>query len=111
MKPDHDSDEYAPTGPAYDIVWIALLSLATLTLVASRAVAGDAGLVVALTIAVAKAGLVIAFFMHLAGGRPLHRIVFAVAIAFVMLLVLGLLADVGTRSVAGPYVDEADRSE
>ena len=111
MQPDHEHHEYAPAAPAYVIVWIGLLALATLTLFASRAVSGDWGLVVALTIAAAKAGLVIAFFMHLAGGRPLHRIVFVVAIAFVMLLVLGILADVGTRSIAGPYVDEAGRAE
>jgi cytochrome c oxidase subunit 4 len=111
MKPDDEPASYEPTAAAYVVVWIALLALATLTLFASRAIAGDAGLVVALTIAVAKAGLVIAFFMHLAGGRPLHRIVFAVAIAMVVLLVLGILADVGTRATASAYVDEAGRSD
>jgi cytochrome c oxidase subunit 3 len=30
----------------------------------------------------------------------------AIAIGFVLLLVLGVLADVGTRSFAGPYVDD-----
>ena len=105
MKLEPTSDEYAPTAMVYAVVWVALVALATVTLFASRAVTGDLGLVVALSIATAKAVLVIAFFMHLAGGRPLHRIVFVVAICFVLLLVLGVLADVGTRSLAGPYVE------
>lgn len=77
-----------------------------LTLLASRAVTGGWGLVIAFVIAAAKAGLVVAFFMHLAGGRPIHRMVFAAAIAFTILLVLGILADVGTRSIASSYVDD-----
>src|SRR6185436_21131833 len=91
---------------AYAAVWLALVVLATVTLFASRAVTGGWGLAVAFAIAAAKAVLVVAFFMHLAGGRPIHRIAFATAMAFLVLLVLGLLADVGTRSLAGPYVDE-----
>jgi hypothetical protein len=44
--------------------------------------------------------------MHLSGGRPIYRIAFVVAVAFLVLLVLGILADVGTRSVASSYVDD-----
>lgn len=85
----------------YALVWLALVALATLTLFVSRA----GGLPVALAIAGAKAALVVAFFMHLAGGRPIHRVVFVVGIAFLVLLVVGVLADVGTRSLASAYVD------
>src|SRR6185436_19823734 len=92
--------------PAYVAVWLALVVLATITLFASRAVTGGWGLVVAFAIAATKAILVIAYFMHLSGGRPIHRIVFSIAMAFLVLLVIGILADVGTRSIAGPYVDE-----
>ena len=91
---------------AYIAVWLALVVLATVTLFASRAVTGGWGLVVAFAIASAKAVLVIAYFMHLAGGRPIHRIVFSIAMAFLALLVIGILADVGTRSIASPYVDD-----
>jgi caa(3)-type oxidase subunit IV len=59
-----------------------------------------------LSIAAVKAALVAAFFMHLAHGRPVHRIAFAAAIAFFLLLTLGVIADVGTRSVASVYVDD-----
>ncbi|HEY0481152.1 MAG TPA: cytochrome C oxidase subunit IV family protein [Kofleriaceae bacterium] len=100
------SDEHAPGALGYVLVWLALIVLATLTLFASRAVTGGWGLVVALAIAGAKALLVLAFFMHLAGGRPVHRLTFAAAMAFLVLLILGILADVGTRSIASSYVDD-----
>jgi cytochrome c oxidase subunit 4 len=104
---EHSPSEYAPSATIYVVTWIALVVLATLTLLASQHVTGHAGLVLALSIASAKAGLVACFFMHLAGGRPLHRIVFGVAIAFVALLILGVIADVGVRPLAGPYVEDA----
>jgi cytochrome c oxidase subunit IV len=100
------SEHYSPNALGYAVVWIALVVLATVTLFASRAATGGWGLAVAFAIAAAKAVLVVAFFMHLAGGRPIHRIAFAVAMAFVVLLVLGVLADVGTRSIASSYVDD-----
>lgn len=100
------SESPAPSALRYLGVWFALVVLATLTLFASRAVTGEWGLVVALSIAGTKGALVAAWFMHLASGRPLHRLVFVVAIGFVVLLILGILADVGTRSVASPYVDD-----
>lgn len=95
-----------PGALGYVLVWLALVVLATATLFGSRAITGGWGLVVAFIIAVSKAVLVAAFFMHLSGGRPIHRIVFAIAMAFLTLLVIGVLADVGTRSIASSYVDE-----
>jgi cytochrome c oxidase subunit 4 len=110
MTPSEDSSEhYAPTAAGYVAVWVVLVVLATVTLFASRAVTGGWGLVVAFAIAAAKAALVVAFFMHLAGGRPIFRIVFVIAMAFLALLVLGILADVGTRSIASSYVDDLGR--
>jgi cytochrome c oxidase subunit 4 len=110
LSPDELSEtEHAPGALGYVLVWLALIVLATLTLFASRAVTGGWGLVVALAIAGAKALLVLAFFMHLAGGRPVHRLTFAAAMAFLVLLVLGVLADVGTRSIASSYVDDMGR--
>ena len=106
MTPSETTHDHAPGALGYLAVWIALVVLATVTLFVSRAVTGGWGLVVALTIASAKAALVVAFFMHLAGGRPIHRIVFATAMAFLILLVIGILSDIGTRSIAGPYVDD-----
>lgn len=90
----------------YIAVWAALVVLATITFFASRAVGGGWGLVIAGVVAAAKAGLVVAFFMHLASGRPIHRLIFAIAIGFLILLVLGVLSDVGTRAIASAYVDD-----
>lgn len=106
MNPIEPTHDRAPGALGYLLVWLALVVLATVTLFASRAVTGGWGLLIAFAIASAKAALVIAFFMHLAGGRPVHRIVFITAMAFLVLLVLGILSDVGTRSIAGPYVDD-----
>ena len=96
----------APSAATYIAVWIALLALATATLFLSRAVTGGPGLVVAFIIATAKAVLVVSYFMHLAGGRPIHRIAFATAMVFLVLLVIGILADVATRPYSGPDVND-----
>jgi cytochrome c oxidase subunit 4 len=90
---------------SYVAVWIALVVLATVTLFVSRASIGEWGIVVALVIASAKAALVLAYFMHLVHDRPLNRFVIVIAIGFVVLLVAGVLGDVGTRSVASAYID------
>jgi cytochrome c oxidase subunit 4 len=111
MTPPEPSSAHAPTAVGYVIVWAALIALATATLLASRVMTGGAGLAIAFAIAAAKAGLVAAFFMHLAGGRPIHRVVFAVGVGFILLLVLGVLADVATRSIASAYVDDVGRPE
>ena len=84
----------------YLAVWLALVALATLTLLVSR----TGGLPVALVIAIAKAVLVAAFFMHLHGDRPIHRMVFLIAVGFIALIVIGVLADVATRSLASAYI-------
>lgn len=103
MKED---DTSAPSALAYVVVWIALIVLATVSLLLSDVVVGSGGLALSLIIATIKAALVAAFFMHLAHGRAVHRMAFAVAIAFLLLLVLGVIADVGTRSIASVYVDD-----
>ncbi|MEO8551671.1 MAG: cytochrome C oxidase subunit IV family protein [Kofleriaceae bacterium] len=95
-----------PSRLGYVVVWIVLVVLATASLIASRVTSGSGGLAISLAIAAIKAALVAAFFMHLARGRAVHRMAFAAAIAFFLLLVLGVLADVGTRSVASTYVDD-----
>jgi cytochrome c oxidase subunit IV len=81
------------------LVWLALVALATLSLFVS-----GTSIALSLAIAAVKAALVAAFFMHLWGSRPVHRVVFITAVAFIVLLVLGVAADVGTRDIAGPYV-------
>ena len=101
-----DDEHDTPSARGYVVVWIVLIVLATASLLASSKISGTAGLALSLVIAAVKAALVAAFFMHLAHGRPVHRMAFAAAIAFFLLLVLGMLADVGTRSIASVYVDD-----
>ncbi len=95
---------HTPSATTYVVVWLALAALAATSLLASLASLGDWNVIVAFAIAAVKAVLVLGVFMHLAYGPPLHRLVIAVAVGFVVLIILGVLADVGTRSVAGPYV-------
>jgi cytochrome c oxidase subunit 4 len=83
----------------YLLTWFVLVALATASLFVS-----GSSIAISLAIAAVKGGLVAAFFMHLWDGRPVHRIVLITAVAFIVLLVLGVVADVGTRDVAGPYV-------
>ena len=83
----------------YLITWFVLVALATVSLFVS-----GSSIAISLAIAALKAALVAAFFMHLWGSRPVHRIVLVTAVAFIVLLVLGVVADVGTRDIAGPYV-------
>jgi caa(3)-type oxidase subunit IV len=90
---------HEPTAATYVIVWVALVVLATIALFASRS-----GLAIAMVIGAAKAILVAAYFMHLAHGEPTHRMAFIIAIGFIMLLVFGVIADVGTRDLASAYV-------
>lgn len=91
------------TARVYLVVWATLIALATATLLASEAGAGS---LIAFAIAATKAALVLIYFMHLRGGRSLLRIVFATALIFTLLLVLGVLGDVGLRDAASPYVDD-----
>ncbi len=93
----------------YVLVWLALVVLATISLLVAQAPIGEWAVVVALAIATVKAALVLAYFMHLARGDSLHRFVIAVAIGFLVLLALGVLADVAWRSAASAYVDDVGR--
>ena len=83
----------------YLLTYLALVALATLSLLVSS------GPGVALAIAAVKAVLVAGVFMHLAKDRATHRIALILAVAFLALLVLGVLADVGTRDLASAYAN------
>jgi caa(3)-type oxidase subunit IV len=103
-------EQREPSAMTYVVVWLVLAVLAAGSLLASYASLGDWNIVVAFAIAALKATLVLAVFMHLAYGPVLHRIVIAVAFGFVGLIILGVLADVATRSVAGPDADQTSHA-
>lgn len=90
----------------YVRVWAALALLTAATLFLSRQHLGPFALPVALAIASAKSALVVLFFMHLAEHRGASPVVLAVAVVFVVVLILFAVVDVQTRfPLAAPYVE------
>ena len=81
----------------YVITWVALVVLAVLTFLLSRANLGSFQVPVALIIAFIKGALVVVIFMHLLEHKPSNRIFFIVAVLFIVLLVSLTTADVSTR--------------
>jgi cytochrome c oxidase subunit 4 len=84
---------------------IALLILTVITVIVASFDFGNLNIWVALAIAVIKASLVVAFFMHLKYDRPFNTIVFVASISFVALFISFALTD--TTEYA-PVVDEGN---
>ncbi len=77
--------------------WLALAVLTGLTFALSHAELGPWSLPVSLLIAVTKASIVAAFFMHLWDHPGASRLVLVTSTLFVVLLALLVVADVLTR--------------
>ena len=85
-------------GPGrYVLIWMALLVFTITTVVTGRMDLGGANLPLALIIATVKATLVVLFFMHLWDAEGINRLVFGVAVVFVIVLMLGVFGDLLTR--------------
>jgi len=82
-------------------VFAALMALTALTVFAAFVNLGPANTLVALGIAVAKATLVILFFMHVKGNTKLVPVVIMSGLFFLFILFLFLAADYGTRGRLG----------
>jgi len=82
-------------------VFAALMALTALTVFAAFVNLGPANTLVALGIAVAKATLVILFFMHVKGNTKLVPVVILSGLFFLFILFLFLAADYGTRGWLG----------
>jgi len=80
------------------LVWLALLALLALTAGSSLLPLGRFNLVSNLAIAVAKAALVLYFFMRIGKSRPIVRIAAAAGIVWLALLCGLALSDVLFRS-------------
>jgi len=97
----------------YFVIWFALLFFTITTVLTGRMDLGDANLPIALLIATVKATLVVLFFMHLWDAEGIMRMVFGVAVMFVMVLLLGVFGDILTRNPMSlptgvpPAADEA----
>lgn len=81
----------------YIKVFLALIVLTILTVAASRVDFGHWNTVIALLIASVKAGLVLAFFMHLKYDDKMYVVMFGTGIFFVMLLFFISWLDLYTR--------------
>ncbi|MFZ5891161.1 MAG: cytochrome C oxidase subunit IV family protein [Myxococcota bacterium] len=90
-------------------VLAALMALTVLTVsVTSFDLGAQGNLVVAMVIATVKAGLVVAFFMHLVWDKKLHLILFLTSVLF---LILFLSLSVNDRGEYQPDIDAFVKSE
>ena len=85
----------------YFAVFLALMAFTALTVFAAFVNLGPANNFVALGIAVAKATLVILYFMHVKGNTKLVPVVILSGLFFLFILFLFLAADYGTRGWLG----------
>ena len=97
-KEKHEEEQAHEHGPGrYVLIWMALLVFTITTVVTGHMDLGAANLPLAMVIATIKATLVVLFFMHLWDAEGINRLVFGVAIVFVMVLLLGVFGDLLTR--------------
>ena len=91
------SVSHSSSAMTHVLVWLALMILATLTLLLSRAHFGNLDIAFALVIALVKTLLVVLFFMELIEHRFINSMVLIVSAGFVALLVTLIVADIVTR--------------
>jgi cytochrome c oxidase subunit 4 len=85
----------------YIKVFVALLILTALTVAASRVNFGPWNTVIAMVIASIKAGLVLAFFMHLKYDDRLYLVTFGTAVFFLIVMYFFSWLDIFTRIFQG----------
>ena len=97
----------------YYVIWIALLVLTAITVLAGRIhLGGGWGLVVALSIALVKAGLVALFFMHLWDHGGANRLILGLSLFFVLLLLgLTVLDNASRFPLTNPPTQETFRQQ
>jgi cytochrome c oxidase subunit 4 len=83
---EHDEDAHEPAGyGSYFLTWFALLVLTAITVTAAGMHFGNASVLVALTIAMIKAGIVLYLFMHLKyESKTFHRLLVIVIVLMVI---------------------------
>ncbi|MCA9972301.1 MAG: cytochrome C oxidase subunit IV family protein [Anaerolineales bacterium] len=81
----------------YFVVYVALLILLALTVGAAALDLGALNTAVALLIAALKAGLIVAYFMHVHNSSRLVRLFAAAGFFWVLILILLTLSDFLTR--------------
>ena len=96
MAPEHKETHHIPLN-LYFKVFGALLLMTALTVAASRVDFGSMNTVIAMAIASVKAGLVLAFFMHLKYDDKIYAVAFGSAVFFLVLLYFFCWIDIYTR--------------
>lgn len=89
--------EHAASGRRYVGAWLALLALTGLSFGVDRLHLGSVSTAIALGVAVLKASVVFVVFMHLDREPFPIRFVAALNVAWVLLLCLGISADVAAN--------------
>jgi cytochrome c oxidase subunit IV len=82
----------------YGRVFIALLLLAGITAFVSEINLGPFNVTAALAIALVKAALVAAYFMHLRESGPMFRLAAIISLAWLLIMISLTIADYATRS-------------
>ncbi len=104
MADTHDSassSTHVMPVSTYLLVFLALLGFTALTVAAAYVDLGWANNAVALGIAITKATLVVLFFMHVKENSRLIPAVIFSGLFMLLLLLVNLLADYGTRGWLG----------
>lgn len=89
--------EHHHSAMPYVLVWVVLLVLTGLTWFTGQMHLPTWGLYIALLIATTKAVLVVLFFMHLYEQKGVNRVTFAATLVFVIIMLLGVMGDIGFR--------------
>ncbi len=92
---------HVATKSSYFMVFLALMVGTALTVAVTYVDLGVLNLAVALAIAVAKAMLVILFFMHLKYSPKLIKVTFGAAFFFFLIMIIHTLSDYLTREHFG----------
>ena len=100
----HGAAHVVPVG-IYLAVFAALMVLTVVTVAASRVDLGAFNTPVALFIAVAKAVLVVLFFMHVKYGPRVIGLVLAAAMLYLFYMIAGTGADYVSRGPVDPRPD------
>jgi len=89
--------EHVTSKKTYFAVFAGLLALTYLTVAVSRIDLGRLNTIVALSIASAKAALVVLFFMHVRYSTRLTKLVIVGGFLWLALMIGLTMADIGTR--------------
>lgn len=99
-EPEQADGGHTSSGRRYVYAWLSLLVLTGLSFGADRLHLGSVSTAIAVGVALVKASIVFVVFMHLDREPFPIRFVAALNVAWVLLLCLGIAADVGFTSGA-----------